>query len=88
MGLTTDSHLAPRLKKKYSYTSTVSLWNFVACYRVNFNLTILCTREILATLEGLCSMPLFSYLFMVISLVVFYIRTFEFMCIELDVVNA
>ena len=33
--LATHSHLAPRLKEEYSYTS-VPLWAFVACYRVTF----------------------------------------------------
>jgi hypothetical protein len=37
-GVDTHHHLAPRLKKKYSYTST-PLWTFVACYRVNFTVT-------------------------------------------------
>jgi hypothetical protein len=31
-------HLAPRLKKEYSYTST-PLWAFIACSRVNFTCT-------------------------------------------------
>jgi hypothetical protein len=32
-------HLAPRLKKEYSYSST-SLWAFVAGYRVKFTFTL------------------------------------------------
>jgi hypothetical protein len=35
VGLTTQPHLAPRLKEEYSYTS-IPLWAFVAFTRVNF----------------------------------------------------
>jgi hypothetical protein len=34
-GVDHPPHLAPRLKKEYSRTST-PLWAFVACFRVNF----------------------------------------------------
>ena len=35
-GVDHPPHLAPRLKKEYSYTFT-PLWAFVVCYRVTFN---------------------------------------------------
>jgi hypothetical protein len=37
--MTTHPHLAPRLKKEYSYTST-ALWAFMACSRENFTFTL------------------------------------------------
>ena len=39
VALTTQPHLAPRLKKEHSYTST-RLWTFVACSRVNLPLPL------------------------------------------------
>ena len=38
-GVDHPPHLAPRLKKKYSYIST-PLWAFVDCYRVTFTFII------------------------------------------------
>ena len=38
VALTTHTHLASRLKKGYSYTST-PVWSFVACSRMNFTFT-------------------------------------------------
>jgi hypothetical protein len=36
--LTTHPYLAPRLKKEFTYTSTLSLWALMACSRVNFTI--------------------------------------------------
>ena len=38
-GVDHPPHLAPRLKKEYSYNSNPHLWAFVACYRVKFTFT-------------------------------------------------
>jgi hypothetical protein len=43
VALTTHPHLAPRLKKEYSYNST-PLWAFVAFLRVNFTFTFMYWR--------------------------------------------
>ena len=48
MALTTHHHLAPRLRKEYSYTSTPPSI-FVACSRVTLTFTLLCKLTLKST---------------------------------------
>ena len=48
----TPPHLAPRLKKEYSYTST-PLWSFLACSMVNFTFTFTFTCTLYIALSRL-----------------------------------
>jgi hypothetical protein len=60
VALTTHPHLAPRLKKEWSYTS-IPLWAFVAGYRVNFTFTFIIII-IIIVVEGECVCKYAKYL--------------------------
>ena len=85
-GVDHPPHLAPRLKKKYRCTSTLSL-ALRGLSQSEIYLTFTMYSGNISYLRRTLFYALIV-LFMVISLVVSYIRATEFMCILLDVVNA